>query len=167
MVYQQDVKEIEYNTRKREWVKTRQVIFYIITTLGKVSSNQIAKHYSMNHATILHALKVIKGYMSWDRDIRREVADIIAFMTPKAQVELGGYNLHIDFYYIPLDNFVSIREGNKAVILTGFTDAEIQSFVTKTGINQAVIKHEDTKLYILEDRNKILRQLKNESDDRK
>ena len=155
--YKQDHTDIANNIRKREWVKTRQVVFYIIKNITNVSSNQIAKHFKLNHATILHALKVIKGYMSWDKDISKEVNDIIASIKPKSSAILSGYDIDTDFYFIQLDNFISIKNGNKAIILTGFTDDEASQFIKANGIKQTPIKHDDTTLYILEDRMKKLR----------
>jgi hypothetical protein len=55
--------------RKRELVFTRQAIFYFMRELTKESLAQIGAYYSKDHATVLHACKVINDLAETDRSI--------------------------------------------------------------------------------------------------
>ena len=69
-----DVKK-NITSRKVENVYTRQIIMYMLREkYGKIMSFQaIGDIFELNHATILHGYKTIKGFTDVDKSIKDEI----------------------------------------------------------------------------------------------
>ena len=61
--------------RHRELVQARQLIFYFTRRYTKESLQRIANRYHMDHATILHACKVIQNYLDTEQYFRDKIRD--------------------------------------------------------------------------------------------
>jgi predicted RNase H-like nuclease (RuvC/YqgF family) len=71
-------------SRKREYVKVRQVSCYFIRELiNRISLQKIANNFPgkcknglMDHATIISAINKVKGYIETDKSFKREIEDL-------------------------------------------------------------------------------------------
>lgn len=59
------------DTRKNESVRPRQVVMQYLCYNSKLALNDIAKALGRkNHATVIHAKKIIDGFLEVDKDFR-------------------------------------------------------------------------------------------------
>ena len=104
---------------------------------------------------VVHIGKTYEGYLKFDNHLRKELADIQNILNFKLAGEL---NLEKENYYIPLNDFVSMKnDEGKAIILKGFTDEEIKKIKIIDAETQEVLfkptsakAHTNQKFYILE-----------------
>ena len=57
-------------TRRREYVEARAMYYMLLRDKGKMTVCAIAKTLDKNHATVLHALKGLHNWMSYDTNIK-------------------------------------------------------------------------------------------------
>jgi chromosomal replication initiator protein len=62
--------------RRREFVRARQIAFYISRILTNRSYPEIARHYSKDHTTIIHGYEKVRDLCESDEHFRREVETI-------------------------------------------------------------------------------------------
>lgn len=149
--YGVEVDKINSKNRKREVVKVRQVGMYLMFVNTTMGPSKIASLYKKDHATALHAYKVIDGYLTWDKDLITEVDKLQKKIEVKTKVLMKGLDLDKDYYYIDLVTFSSLKlENGKAIILHGFTNDEINEFKNLNTIQCTTRKHDNTQLYVLE-----------------
>lgn len=144
-------------TRKRDYVLPRQIAMYLMKNNTKAVLVEIGAMFNdKDHATVLYAVRMIKELTEFDKTLRTEVADLQRLITFKGKTLEGNINIRKQYYYVDLNNFTSIRlENEKAMILSGFSTAEIEQikrFTTKIVESR---EHEQTGMYILEQRKKV------------
>jgi len=77
--YQLDVSVIHTKTRKREVVQVRQIAMYLAKKHTDVSSGKIGQLIgNKDHATVLHACKIVKDQVEVDKAFRQELEKIEA-----------------------------------------------------------------------------------------
>ena len=77
--YQLDVSAIHTKTRKREVVQVRQIAMYLAKKHTDASSGKIGQLIgNKDHATVLHACKIIKDQIEVDKAFRQELEEIEA-----------------------------------------------------------------------------------------
>jgi hypothetical protein len=59
-------------TRKREIVEPRQIAMYYTHKLTNLTLGSIGFMFNKDHATILHAIKVVKALMEFDREFKEQ-----------------------------------------------------------------------------------------------
>lgn len=75
--YNVSSEHIQSSSRKRQIVQARQVAMYLTKNFTEMSLAQIGSVMGKkNHATVLHAYKIVKEQMEVDRTFREEVAEI-------------------------------------------------------------------------------------------
>ena len=64
---------LKCNTRKKEVVEARQLVFYFAKEVYKLrySLAEIAAKYSRDHATCVHSIKTINNYLETDKEFRK------------------------------------------------------------------------------------------------
>ena len=142
-------------SRKYEIVLPRQIAMYLIRKYtNKISLNDIGKKFGgKNHATILNGVKRIKNYMDVDKELKNQVADIEKIVKFKNKAVTENMDLNKDYYFIDLNNFISMKVlGDKSIILTGFTDDEVSDFSQKIKALIETKQHDNMGMYILEKR---------------
>jgi hypothetical protein len=141
-------------TRKYDIVLPRQIAMYLIRKHTSLSLSDIGvKFGNKDHATVLHGVRKVKGYMDVDRDIKNKVNDIDKIVKFKNKAVAENINLNKDYYYIDLSNFVSMKMlGDKSIILSGFSDDEVSDFAQSMKAVIELKEHENTGMYILEKR---------------
>lgn len=154
--YNLDKENFNKNSRKSDVIKLKHIAIYIIKKNIKISTVSLGSKFGFNHATVVYIIKKFNGYLEWDSEFRKEIIDIENILNFKFIDEL---NMNKDYYYIPLNEFVSIKQdNNKAIILKGFTEEEINAIEFKDNRNgnnffnnpNIIKKHENQNLYILE-----------------
>jgi len=65
------------NTRKREYVFARAVVYDILRKHLRMSLMDIAKVFNKNHATVLHSLKQLPYIIKYDPDIQFSYNNIV------------------------------------------------------------------------------------------
>lgn len=76
-ITEQDPKNLQLKTRKREIVFSRQVCMSLAKLKTKHSLSTIGKYYGgKDHATVLHAIKTIKNLIDTDKTIREDIGHL-------------------------------------------------------------------------------------------
>lgn len=143
-------------TRKREYVWARQLGMFIISKHTKISLSDIGRMYNKDHATVIHAKRVIEEQMEVSKKTKSEVKSIESKILSKFGIFRKNPKSDEQFYYINFDNYISVRiSDKKGIILTGFSDKDVFDFLTllKTK-NVETMKHKKTGHYILEQKTK-------------
>lgn len=96
--------------RNANIVRARHVAIYIITTHSGWGSSEISRYFGLTHASSIHAVRKIKGYISYDKKLQDEITDIETGLSlaPNTTVRLSD---------------------TKQIILKGFTKKEIEEFM--------------------------------------
>lgn len=63
-------------TRKREIVEARHIAMYLVYTFSELSLKHTGRFFNRDHSTVLHAKRVIGGFIQMDIDFRRKFSDI-------------------------------------------------------------------------------------------
>lgn len=75
--YQVDISAIFTKTRKREIVQVRQIAMYLAKKHTEASSAKIGQLIGKrDHATVLHACKMVEGQLQVDKNFRNQVEEI-------------------------------------------------------------------------------------------
>jgi len=61
---------ISRNTRQRRYVLARSIFYKLLRDNTKMSFQEIASIFNKNHATVLHSIKQLDGYMEFDSSLR-------------------------------------------------------------------------------------------------
>jgi hypothetical protein len=141
-------------SRKRELVFARQVSMYLMYNNSKASYEKVGHFFGgKDHATVLHAVKTINGYIEVDSKIASQVKELQQVITFKAKALSEQINLEEHYYYIDLEKFKSIRfKYGRNMVLTGFSETEIELIKKTIGTVIDQREHLETGLYILEER---------------
>lgn len=76
-IYDKNVGELTARTRKRDIVFPRQVCMTLCKLKTKHSLSSIGIYYGgFDHATVIHALKIVKNMIDTDRNIRSEIGHL-------------------------------------------------------------------------------------------
>lgn len=69
--------QLSMKTRKREVCQTRQLMFYLIREASSYSLAKIGAIYGdMNHASVLHSINKVKGWLEIDKQYQKEFNEI-------------------------------------------------------------------------------------------
>ena len=83
--YKVDASVIHTKTRKREVVQVRQVAMYLAKKHTDTSSSKIGKLIgNKDHATVLHACKIVKDQVEVDKQFKAEIEEIESILHQKA-----------------------------------------------------------------------------------
>lgn len=140
--------------RKREYIYARQMSIYLIMKYCTTTLSRIGEVFNgKNHATVLHAKRQMQNLIETDKLVRKQVQEVENIIELNAAAIVSNVDLNTDYYYINFNNFESIKiKHDKAIMLTGFTEDEIEQI--KLLLNGVIEtrKHENTGLYILEEK---------------
>jgi predicted transcriptional regulator len=62
--------KLKIKTRRREYVEARAMYYMLLRDKGKMTVCAIAKTLDKNHATVLHSLKGLRNWMSYDTNMK-------------------------------------------------------------------------------------------------
>jgi hypothetical protein len=153
--YGEDKYIYEQKSRKSNIMKIKHIAIYICTKNLNITQVQLGKAFKCSHSMVVYIGKTYEGYLKFDNDLKKELVDIQNILNFKLAAEL---NLEKENYYIPLNEFVSMKnENGKAILLKGFTDDEIKRIDiidSQTGKSlfepTSAKSHTNQKFYILE-----------------
>lgn len=153
--YGEDGSIYNNNSRKSNVLKIRHIAVYICTKNLKITKVSLGKAFNCSHSMVVHITKTYEGYLKFDNDLKKEISDIQNILNFRLAGEL---NLEKENYYIPLNDFISMKnEEGKAIILKGFTEEEIKKIRIINAETQEVLfkptsakAHTNQKFYILE-----------------
>jgi hypothetical protein len=149
--YQVSEQDAQHRKRKREFVKVRQMAMYLMFVNTQMGPSRIADQYEQDHATALHAKRVMKGYLSWDKILVSEAEQLQKLIDRKKLIVFNDFETEEQYYYINLENFESFKiDKEKAVIVVGFNKEEVAAFKEKNGITETAREHTRTGMYVLE-----------------
>jgi hypothetical protein len=158
--YNLDVDIYKSNSRKSNIIKAKHIAIYICKSQLSLTLVDLGHAFGFDHSTIVYINKKIAGYIQFDPALKKQIQEIENILKFKVADTL---KLERDYYYVPLNDFVSIKqEDGKAIILKGFTQKEIEAinFIdTRSGRNffdkpNEAKSHTNQKFYILEKLNK-------------
>ena len=134
--YEIEESAIHTKTRKREVVQVRQVAMYLAKKHTDSSSSKIGQLIgNKDHATVLHACKIVKDQVEVDKTFKADIEEIEASLKRnrnKTTEVRKGY-----FLYFPLRTSVVLRlivSGNsffKALFLQGFFQSYRHAFIIR------------------------------------
>ena len=82
--YEIDESAIHTKTRKREIVQVRQVAMYLAKKHTESSSSKIGQLIgNKDHATVLHACKIVKDQVDVDKSFKSEIEEIESSLRSK------------------------------------------------------------------------------------
>lgn len=147
-----DIEYVKINSRKREYVYSRQVAMYLIKKNTSLSLERIGLIFNgKDHATVTHAIRTINNLIDTDKTTKKQIQFLQSNIKFKAKAVSDNIDLDKDFYFIDFDNHFSIKvKDNKGIILTGFNENEIESIKNFIGGVISSCEHRNTGLYILE-----------------
>lgn len=155
--YNVDNEVLKTNTRKREICFPRQVAMYLIKDHTNLSLAHIGGVFNgKDHATVLHARRTVLNLTESDKQVKEDLQKLTKVIKFKSSALKRNINMDKEFYYIDFNDHISIKvKDNKGMILTGFTDDEIEQITNL--IDNIVEKrmHLDTGLYIIEQKTHI------------
>jgi len=161
--YHLPLEVFDNTTRNREIINAKHTAIYFCRTNLKVTTNWLGKQFNVDHATTIHVKKKFDNLLSWDKILMREFDDIQNIISFKGLAEAKGVDLHKEYYYIDLNNIVSVKlEPSKAIIFSGWTEDEIKKLMKELYLNGSgeiqeppeTKKHRNTGLYIMERKKK-------------
>lgn len=143
---------LQTKTRKREICFPRQAAMYLIKENTNLSLTHIGGLFNgKDHATVLHAKRTVANLMQSDKTIGLDLKKLQKVIKFKSSALKRNINMDKEFYYIDFNDHVSIKvKDDKGMILTGFSEQEINQITDL--IDNIVEKrmHLDTGLYIIE-----------------
>lgn len=153
--YQLPVSIFDNRSRLRPIIKAKQVTTYFLRkALPKTTLLHIGKMLKYDHASILHNLRAVNNLLQTDKEMQTDIKAISKILDLEASIEKVDGNIDNDFYYINMDNCVSIKmEGGKAMILVGYTIEDASVFVANhQDIMKGIlpVEHKQTGLLILQ-----------------
>jgi len=83
--FQVDIKE---KTRKREHVLARSFCYKLLRENTKMTLSEIAKLFNKNHATVLHNLRQLNGYLEYDHSISTDYLSLNSLLITILQDKL-------------------------------------------------------------------------------
>ena len=145
----------QIKSRKREYVYARQIAMYLISKYSTATLEKIGAQFAgKDHATVLHAKKVINNLIDTDRNIKAQIKDLENIIKLNSRAISDNIDLNEHFYYIDFNNYTSIKiTNNKGLIVSGFSDQEIKKLKQFLELKDLETRdHENTGLYILEEK---------------
>jgi hypothetical protein len=104
--------DVNRKTRLREVVEARNIYFHLCRNNTTKSLAEIGKSVQKDHATVLHGLKQIKNWTSYDHRLRQQLLDIESRIVYfKKQVQETG----LSFETI-VENYRDMEKQNKHLI---------------------------------------------------
>jgi len=155
--YNQPISAATSRSKKRDLVHTRHTIVYMAYKFLDIRLTELAKEVGCDHATILHIDKKLKGYLMWDKVVKREFKDLEHIIN--VQYDEPGNDINLDqYYFVNLNNVKTLRANrNKAIVFTGYSDNEIRTIIDKLHLQPVghlypeqrnIINHTNTGLYL-------------------
>lgn len=134
-------------TRKREYIKIRHLICYLVKRHTSLYNQQVARKFNLkNHSSIILLIRKIEGEMMFDKTMKAEVKEIEAMIKMKGLSKEGRIKEE-EFYHVNMDNFISFREDKeRAIIFVGYSEEEIIKLIGEKQLRH----HEGTRKFILE-----------------
>ena len=82
--------DIEEDTRKREYVTARSMYFKLLRENTRISFESIGRDLNRDHATVLHSLKQLDGYLKFDASLRMDYIRMSNQLNLKMESEANG-----------------------------------------------------------------------------
>lgn len=148
------VKDEDFDSKSRrgEILKARQASMYILAKNTNIPLVVIGRYFNKHHSTVIHVKKTFDNYLIWDKVLKKEITSLTDIIEIKVKTISNNLDLQRDFYYIDLNNFLSIKmDSEKAIIFKGFKKDDILKINLKNILTYLEPRiHENTRLYILE-----------------
>lgn len=151
-----------YSSRKRHRDKLiikHEAVYFVLKIAFNNKPYGTAKHkgvtkvgnlFGYNHANVLAIYKKICGFVDYDKDYMLDLAEIEHKIRHKILIKTSGRILSDEYYFIDLDNAVSMKlEDKKAIVLTGFDETEVEKIKNLFHCKE-VREHKGTEMYFLE-----------------
>ena len=153
--YGEDKYIYEQKSRKSNIMKIKHIAIYVCTKNLNITKVELGKAFKCSHSMVVYVGKTYEGYLKFDQDLKKELEDIQNILNFRLAGEL---NLEKENYYIPLNDFVSMKnENGKAILLKGFSDDEISRIdIVDSKTRESLFEptsaksHINQKFYILE-----------------
>jgi hypothetical protein len=148
-------------SRKRQVIKLKQTsVFFMKKMIPKATLQFIGKCMNYNHASIIHCIRTVDNLLAHDKETQKDIGYIEQMLQVESDVIKNNGNIEDDYYYINLDECLSVKtDNNKAIVFSGYTPEETAQIMFLINNQQLptpkVKKHVKTGLFILDyDKNK-------------
>lgn len=146
-------------SRKKEYIYIRHIAIYLSFKMTRKDAQKPTlaaigqKFNGIDHATVLHAINKIEGYLTYNKDLKSEIEELKTLILDREKLD-QDQDLMKDHYFIDLNEIISLKlSDQKAVVLVGFTEKEAEMFRSAQRIKAAPRTHKNTGAYILEKKN--------------
>jgi len=78
------LQDIGRNSREAEVVLARNIYFYLARDRTKFSLARIGKYVNRNHASVLHGIKTLEGWMSYDTEVVSLFTSVVEVLDRRA-----------------------------------------------------------------------------------
>lgn len=174
LYYEMGAETYKLKTRQRNIVSLKHTCAYMLTQHTSLTFQQIGRYVELDHSTVIYAKKKINGFLTYDKDYRQEIEELSEIIRQGKLSIINGLDIRKDYYYIDLNNFVSVRKNRgTAMLVTGFSKEEVKHFSlidSRTGhvviSGKNAFSHKNRKMYVLEKikGNEETKQKQNEKD---
>ena len=134
--YEIEESAIHTKTRKREVVQVRQVAMYLAKKHTDSSSSKIGQLIgNKDHATVLHACKIVKDQVEVDKTFKADIEEIEASLkrnrNKTTEVRKGYFLISLCVTSVVLRLIVSGNSFFKALFLQGFFQSYRHAFIIR------------------------------------
>ena len=138
-------------TRKREIIEKRQVLQYLLYRITNLSLSQVGSlfEHKYNHATVLNSVRRYEEQINIYPDLYKEVENLKScYLTNLSKIK--NNTQEYQFTFIDLDNAFSMVGKETNLLLTGFTNEEVEKInkfiCEEIGYYHNINKHENTTI---------------------
>lgn len=144
-----------FNSKKRniQSIIPKHMAIYMARKNTNLALVQIGNIFNCDHSTVVYIEKKFSGHIEFDKDFKNEVNEIQSIIDNK-KIELStNIDLNKDYYYIPLNDFKSIKvRNNKAIIFVNFNEKDMRYLKIIDIRGEEVLYNHETK--VIEHNNK-------------
>jgi hypothetical protein len=141
----------ESKSRKREEINAKHTAIYFCYKNLKITRKTLGKYFNVDHASVIHIAKKMKGLLDWDKVLMREYDDLQALIEFKGMANSKVIDLENEYYFINMDDIISAKiDKTKSILFTGMTTSEINQCLNILGIRVEIKNHKKTGMYIME-----------------
>ena len=122
--------EILYKkSKKPEGVLYRQVILYLVKMNTRIPKTYMGEYFNLTHSTAISGIKRMELMIQALPVLAREISDLNHILELKG-ISTRKYGFRQWMHFFDLDNFISVRSGDKFFLVKGYTLEQVKAMYT-------------------------------------
>ena len=127
--YNFDPEILHIKTKKPDIVIYRQIILYLAEMNAKVPKTYMGKYFNLTHSTAISGVNRIAVLIKDSTSFGREISDLNHILELKG-ISTRKYGFRQWMHFFDLDNFISVRSGDKFFLVKGYTLEQVKAMYT-------------------------------------